>query len=459
MRRFWFAGGLAAAVLPSLHARALAYDPNAAPARQEAKLLADVSSDSAMAGSAVALQGDTALVGAYQTLIGDQDLAGAVFVHVRSGDAWTLQARLTADPVVANENFGKVLALDDDVAAFSVSIPLNDPAYAPSVRMFARTGAQWTQTAEVQPPGIAYDSGFGRSIALAGDTLLVGDPVDSERAPGAGAVYVFTRAGDVWDLEGKLFAGDASEDQYFGAELALVDDTLLVGASYDHEAGEDAGAVYVFGRAGGTWSEEEKLLPADTGPFQRFGHELALADDLAVIGTCVSTDAFGDVIETAAEVFVRTDDGWVRQATLAPASPPTLKNYCNSVAITDGVIVVGMPEIDDPAKNSGGAYLFSWDGSAWALRATVLVEDDTRLAGSAVAASGDTILLGAPADDELFHAAGAAYVFRVNVPPSQPIEPASGGGCGCRTGAAPGATGLSLLLGLACLPRRRRGVP
>ena len=105
------------------------------------------------------------------------------------------------------------------------------------------------------------NNSFGYSIACDNGTALVGAP---EASAFRGAVYVFAHSGSVWTQNGiiqqaKLEASDAKALVGFGTTLAISGDTALVGAFGDRSA-------YVFVRVGGVWTQQAKLSPSDPRP-------------------------------------------------------------------------------------------------------------------------------------------------------------------------------------------------
>ena len=182
---------------------------------------------------------------------------------------------------------------------------------------------------------------FGYSVALAGDTALVGA---CDRTIGGntyqGAAYVFVRSGGTWAQQGALTASDGAAHDGFGSSVALDGDTALIGAP-GHQVGDNGaqGAAYVFVRSGGTWSEQGGALTASGGAASDwFGSSVALDGDTALIGA--SAARVGDnAAQGAAYVFVRSGGAWSQQGgaltasggvaqddfgsrSLSPATPP-----------------------------------------------------------------------------------------------------------------------------------------
>jgi hypothetical protein len=172
---------------------------------KEVKLLADDGAPNDSFGFNVALSGNTAIIGAPEV---DDDIrgvdVGAAYVFTRSGHIWHQQAKLTADD------------------------------------------------------GAAKD-GFGGNVALSGDTAVIGAMFQDSRGDNSGSAYVFTRSGTTWNQQVKLTAADGAKGDAFGQSIALSGDTVVIGAPHDDDKGNDAGSVYVFTRSGTTWSQQAKL--------------------------------------------------------------------------------------------------------------------------------------------------------------------------------------------------------
>ena len=241
-------------------------------------------------GFSVALSGDTALVGAFVDDTPAGAGAGSVYVFTRSGMAWLLQAKLTAGDGAANDRFGVSVALSGDTAL--VGAPGDDTpagANAGSAYVFTRSGTLWSQQQRLNADDGAANDGFGSSVALSGDTALMGAPFDNTSAGAdAGSAYVFTRSGSLWSQQQRLEAGDGAADAEFGSSVALSGDTALVGALFDDTStGADTGSAYVFVR-GAIWFQQAKLTAGDGAVNDQFGYSVALSGDTALIG------AYGD---------------------------------------------------------------------------------------------------------------------------------------------------------------------
>ena len=122
------------------------------------------------------------------------------------------------------------------------------------------------------------------SVAIAGDTIVVGAWLDDDNGTDSGSAYVFTRTGTTWTEQAKLTASDGAADDQFGISVAIAGDTIVVGAYRDDDNGTDSGSAYVFTRTGTTWTQQAKLTASDGAADDQFGSSVAIAGDTIVVG-------------------------------------------------------------------------------------------------------------------------------------------------------------------------------
>ena len=279
-----------------------------------------------------------------------------------------------------------------------------------------------TDEATLRPddPGDRHD--FGDAIAIDGDTAVIGTPrhdqgAEDDNRANRGAVYVFTRDGGEWSQETKLTQPDAADGDEFGEAVAINGETIAVGApGNDSSRGlaGDYGAVYVFAAEGEGYALEAILQPDDTFGDQEVGSDLALEGDTVVVGapgTSESPDGFDDFSGTA-YVWQRSDGSWSLEAELDRDSDGYTA-FGTAVAFDGETALVGAPGVD----RSFGVYpggVFAYAASDWNETAEITHEDSDGgdRFGAAIAFHGDVFVGGAPHKD--FGDAsdhGAAYAF------------------------------------------------
>jgi hypothetical protein len=327
----------------------------------------------------------------------------------------------------------------------------NSLAGAGAVYVFVRNGVNWSQQAYLKASNTGAGDGFGGSVALDGDTLVVGAPAEDSAATGvdgaqannsatdSGAVYVFARSGAIWSQTAYLKASNTDAGDKFGTSVAVSGDTVVAGAPGEDSVGDpadnssqDAGAAYAFVRNGSTWSQQAYVKAPDTSGF---GISAAISGDTLVAG-CLS-DALGG--RSSAYVFARGGGEWAEQAQLGASNGDLEDRFGWSVAVSGDTVLVGAPQEDsaatgvdgnqgdNSASDSGAAYVFARSGSTWPQRAylkasnaaagdrfgvSVALSRDAALVG-ALAESGRSSGVNGDGDNRGIPVAGAAYQFIV----------------------------------------------
>jgi len=312
-------------------------------------------------GYSVAIEGDTVVVGAPGDDTGVGPDAGSAFVFTRSGTTWTPRTFLLASDDAAFDNFGYSVAIEGGTVV--IGAPRDDIFGLPSVGsayVFTGSGATWTEQQKLEPSDFNEAGAFGYSVAVDGDTAVVGAPSDDVNDGGsAGFAYVFVRSEDGWFEQQKLEASDAAADDRFGFSVAVDGDTAVIGAPGDDFAGgPDAGSAYVFVRSEDVWSEQQKLEASGNRSGDIFGYSVAIEGDMVVVGA--PRDEVESWIDAgAAYVFNRSDTTWAQQLRLQASDAANGDNFGDSVAIDNYRVVVGAPADDHPGKtNAGSAYAF-----------------------------------------------------------------------------------------------------
>ena len=214
---------------------------------QEQKLTASDGTEGDVFGISAAISGDTLIVGADLNEEKGAN-AGAVYVFTRKDDRWHQQAKLTAEDGAAGDIFGVRVALENDTAVISARRDDDEVMGkdAGSVYIFTRHNNKWQQQTKLTAPDGAADDRFGRSVALAGDTVLIGAMFQDNKGENSGSAYLYQRKGNGWHLLKQLTADDGESGDVFGWSVALDDQQAIISANRDNDQGENAGAVYIY---------------------------------------------------------------------------------------------------------------------------------------------------------------------------------------------------------------------
>ncbi|HKY03620.1 MAG TPA: putative Ig domain-containing protein [Blastocatellia bacterium] len=381
-------------------------------------------------GHSVALSGDTVAVGARGEGSSVDANRGAVYVFTRSGASWTFQQKITAGDGANGDYFGWSVGLSGDTLV--VGAAYDDIAGnldQGSAYIFTRTGGVWTEQQKLTIiGGLDYDW-FGDSIAISGDTLVVGSPGDDRiHYTNAGSAYVFRRYGATWALEGKLAASDGSSYDIFGGAVAISGDTIVAGASGDNIGTSAAqGSAYVFTRNGLSWIQQQKLVSSTGYTLNHFGNAVAISGDTAVIGAY--TTGVTQFSQGVAHVFTRAGGVWSEQQKLIANDAGEYDHFGGAVAISGDTVVVGAyGDTINGNDVQGSLYVFTRTGSTWTQQPKITASDGAwnDFFGVSVAMTSDTIVAGALGDTMgTNYGQGSAYVFALPPCPALTLSPAS----------------------------------
>ncbi|MDD4308201.1 MAG: FG-GAP repeat protein, partial [Thermoplasmata archaeon] len=270
------------------------------------KLTASDGAPNDLFGASVAVSGDTIVVGAY----GDDGGRGSAYVFTRNNggaDYWGQVEKLTATDGAASDLFGASVAVSGDTILVGA---YGDDGSQGSAYVFTRNsgGADyWGQVKKLTAKDGTNNDLFGASVAISGDIIIVGAFGDDVVGSDQGSAYVFTRnngSAENWGMIKKLTASDGGADDYFGASVSVSGDTVTVGA-YGDDSGQ--GSVYVFTRNNGGadyWGQVKKLNAADGAADDWFGASVSVSGDTIVVGS------YGDETgQGSAYVFMRNNGG------------------------------------------------------------------------------------------------------------------------------------------------------
>jgi hypothetical protein len=299
-------------------------------------------------GWSVSLYGDTALIGT---------ASESVYVFIRTDSNWVSQAKLIASDGAIGDGFGISVSLDNDTALIGSWYDDDNGVDSGSAYVFTRTGTTWTQQAKLLASDGETHDWFGYSVALSGDTAIIGAPSDDDNGDYSGSAYVFTRTGTTWAQQAKLLPSDGVQWVQFGISVSLDDNTALIGAQYT-DSGK--GAAYVFTRSSNNWTQQQKLLASDGEPNDNFGQSVSLDGNSAIIGTL-----YDDQYTGSAYIFIRTGITWTQQAKLLASDGTPSDFFGGSVSLDDNTVIIG--SVGDYDNDLGSAYVFTKFGLTFSI--------------------------------------------------------------------------------------------
>jgi hypothetical protein len=341
-------------------------------------------------GQSVALDGDTLASGAPES---PNSGPGCVYVHTTDGTSFTLEQKI--DPPGGSPDgfsFGRTLALQGD----TLVVGADRTAF-----VYTRSGGSWSLQQEIDPTS-GTDANYASSIDIDGETVVIG-----QYGMTVSRTWIWVRSGTTWSVQTQLPGAAGSG---FGGSVSIVGNTLAVGASADSQGAASAGAVFIFVRNGTTWSQQAKLIGDQ--PFAN-----------RVLGTSVDLQSLDGEFELAAGaannsnsrvlLFQGSGATWNQTAQLFASTGGTSSWFGAAVALDGDRLLVGAWRSDVNVIDAGSATVYRRCGDAWIRQADFFATDGDSgdALGRAIALQGQTVVLGAPSRQGAFTASGATYVY------------------------------------------------
>ena len=382
-------------------------------------------------GISVSISGDTVIVSAPSDDVGLNEGQGSAYIFSRNAggaDNWGEVKKLTASDGAAFDNFSQSVSIIGDTAIVGTTnddIGMN--LEQGSAYVFSRNEGgidNWGEVTKLTASdGAAFD-GFGGSVSISGDTIIVGalgDDVGTN--PLQGSAYIFSRntgGTNNWGEVKKLTASDGAGGDHFGSSVSISGDTIIIGASDDTiGANSFQGSAYMFERnAGGAdnWGEVKHLTASDGLPEDRFGQSVSISGDTVIVGADLD-DVGLNLNQGSAYIFSRNAGGadqWGEVKHLIASDGAAFDFFGASVSISGETVIVGARN-DNVGLNvaQGSACIFENVCNEWVelLKATASDGAANDQFGESVSISGDTAIVGASLDDSN---RGSAYIFERN---------------------------------------------
>jgi hypothetical protein len=337
--------------------------------------------------------------------------------------------KLSRSDPAAYDYFGKTVSMSADGNYAIVGSPEDDPSASNtgSAYVFQRSGSTWSQVRKLTASDRQADDQFGTSVAVNSDGtyFIVGAKYEDTGGANAGAAYIFNRSGSTWTQQAKIVANDDQGDDQFGHSVAIDPDGnyVVVGALFEDTGGSNAGAAYIFGRSGSTWTQRYKLTASDAAAQDRYGDSVSIKTNAfgtwIIVGSTYNNHS-GLTTPGAAYVYKWNGVSATEEAKLV-ASDATNTGYDNfgiSVSMSNDTTyaVVGAAQIFNGAVTyAGAAYVFTRSGSTWTQQAKLGASDpqanDNFGKSVSINADGSKIIIGAETEDTGGSQAGAVYVF------------------------------------------------
>ena len=392
---------------------------------ENTKLLPSGGGPNYLFGNKVAICGDTTVIGSFEDDTNGLN-AGSAYLFRYSTAAGRMQEETKLLPSDGDpwDFFGNSVAISGDVALIGAYADTDNGLWSGSAYVFRYDSGSgsWVEEQKLLPSDGAECDEFGASVAIYGNVALIGAYGD-ESYLGSAYIFRYDPGSGSWVEEDKLVASDGAANDWFGQDVALSDDTAVIGARYTNDNGNNSGSAYLFryDPGSGSWQEEKKLLASNGEANDLFGCAVAISGGRVLIGARYADHNGHD--SGSAYIF-RCDPNvdavnrrWKEVVHLVASDGAEFDYFGNSVSIYGDTALIGMWEDDVNGQNSGSAYLFRYDSQTgtWAEDIKMLASDGAAYDhfGNSVAICGDTMMIGAWEDDDNGNNSGAAYTYEL----------------------------------------------
>jgi hypothetical protein len=447
----WMADGVSANT-----GRAYVYDLSSAnPAEPELVLENPHPAPDDNFGATVAVAGSRVAVSAYRDNMGAPN-AGRVFVYdLQSAAPANPQHSLTMAVAEENDCFGSALAMAGNYLAVAAETDDTSAINAGRVLVFDLAAPQPTQPWLTLAQPVAQPNGyFGSSIALTTDHLVVGAYRDDAAAENAGACYVYQLSGGTpGTLIGTPDKPLPAVADYFGNAVAISGNTVLVAALHDDRGDIESGSTYAYNLTSPNPDTFTFALDNPvSGSLDRFGSAVAVDGNIVAVGS-PGSDAGASAAGKVSIHDLSASKPTAVLVSLEDPAPQMDDNFGAAVAVSGSIVVVGGPGDDDTVEDAGRVYVYKLENlpsktPAWIFSNPAPAAGDRF--GSAVAISGNIVVVGAGAADAGGTDSGIAYVYNLASPtPTVPVHVLNNPGpaTGDQFGASIGVSGNRIVVG------------
>ena len=256
------------------------------------KLTASDAAASDFFGWSVSISGDYAIVGAN---LDDDDgsSSGSVYIFKKDqggADNWGELKKLTASDAATGDNFGYNVSISGDYAIVSAysSASFSGAAY---IYKKDQGGADnWGELKKLTASDAATSDNFGQCVSISGDYTIVGADGNDDDGSSSGSAYIYKKdqgGADNWGELKKLTASDAAAYDFFGINVSISGDYVIIGADGNDDDGNSSGSAYIYKKdEGGTdnWGEVKKITASDADAAASFGYKVGISGDYAIVG-------------------------------------------------------------------------------------------------------------------------------------------------------------------------------
>jgi len=388
---------------------------NTVDAQSEKKLIASDGKEYAFFGRSVSISGNYAVVGAAEDGSNGKAL-GSVYIFKYNGSDWIENSKLIADDSAEYNGFGYSVSIYGDFVIVGARLDDDMGTDAGAAYIFKRNGDNWSQEAKLFSNDVENDDCFGNSVSINGNYVIIGSLFDDDNGSNSGSAYIFKRDNNIWKQEYKLTAVDGAEGDFFGFSVSISGDYAVVGAHYDDDNGESTGSAYIFKRDGIYWIQESKIRANDRATGDEFGRSVSICGNRVAVGARWDDD--NGINSGSTYIFKQDGANWIQEAKLIANDGKEDDYFGISVSIENNYVIIGACYNNDTGmphwNHSGSTYIFKYENDKWNQMEKLTASDAAAndIFGNSVSISNGIIIVGAYEDDNIKGTdAGSAYIY------------------------------------------------
>jgi len=325
------------------------------------------------------------------------------------------ETKFTPYDAEVEDSFGWSTSADGDFMAITNIYDDDLGIQSGSVYIYNFNGSEWVFQQKITASDGGFAEYFGYDINLSGNKLIVGAyRGNDEFGIETGSAYIYEYNGSIWEETAILQPPGGENDDRIGNCVSIYGNYAVVGAVYDDDLGDNCGAAYLYKFDGSNWVLDEKLTPVELDVNSAFGMSSAISDEYLAIGA--GLDVEGGIESGTVYIYKYDGSAWSMDQIISPSDPMADQYFGKSVDIYNNEIVVGAYRDDIFGSNSGSSYVFerntSWEQTQ---KLTPPMGQSDNLFGADVSIDGDDILCGTVNySDGSYHAGAAFYYHRNN---------------------------------------------
>ena len=355
-------------------------------------------SQSAALGSSCAIDGDYAVIGAQGDSVNGIP-AGSAFVFQRVNGFWIQKAKLVAPDAGSYELFGSSVVIEGTNIIVGATAARVGNVQQGAAYYFTRSGDTWTFQQKIFANDGNSLADFSNAMFLQGNMLFV---ASKRKKVGnnnlQGSVYVLTRLGNSWSHLTQLTANDGGNGDLFGSSIDVSGNTIVIGAPSDDNSLSDQGSAYVFTRNNTVFSFQQKLTLDALGAYDKFGTAVTIDGDNIAVGS-PGSDILSTMNRGMVFFFKRNGNTWSQASTLDSEIDATQVEFGGTLLLRNGLVIVGAPyQSLDGLVYRGAVYVYRYPfiNNSYVLKRYTDPEGlEFDFFGGCIAVQGNTILIGA----------------------------------------------------------------